>query len=259
MTIIMFDSVSVSQIPVGPAAVAGYIDGEYVTAPLLTARFPHARILTIATSPEHDAEALDVETGDAGPEDVPGWHGRQRKRGADRPCLYASVDLMQTRVIPVLKAAGIPRTEVRLWTAHYAGKHICAHDTCGELAIPADGTQWTDAAFGRDLDQSLLVAGFFAVPAPAPAKPPPAPVPARAPVPAWQEAMMQALPEVKLGDSGEHVRTVQGLCVARGHQITVDGSFGPATHEAVVAVQAAAHVAQDGVVGPATWAPLAGV
>ena len=83
---------------------------------------------------------------------------------------YASVDLMQAEVIPVLQAAGIPRADVRLWTAHHAGKHICGPLTCGEISTDADGTQWTDQAFGRDLDQSLLLADFFGTPKPAPAK-----------------------------------------------------------------------------------------
>lgn len=247
--IIMFDATDVGQIPAGPAAVAGYVDGRWVTAPVLAHRFPHARLLTIATSPAHDADCLDIEGGDAAPADAAGWFTRQRGRGAARPCLYASVGLMQAEVIPVLQAASIERPLVRLWTAHYAGLHVCAHDTCGELSIPADGTQWTDFAFGRPVDQSLLLADFFDTP----------PAPKPDPVPAWQEAMMQALPVVRPGDTGDVVRTVQGLCVARGHQIAVDGDFGNATHEAVLAVQAAAHIAQDGTVGPETWPPLAGV
>lgn len=249
--IVMFDGTDPSQFPAAPAAVAGYVAGRWPDFRTLTAMFPHARALSIAVSAGQDAECLDIETGDARPEDAPGWHERQRKRGVIRPCLYASVDLMQAQLIPVLKGAGIDRAAVRLWSAHYAGKHICGPASCGELSIEADGTQHSDHAFGRDLDQSLLAADFFAVPAPKP--------PAPSPVPAWQEAMMQALPTVRQGDSGEVVRTIQGLCIARGHPVTVDGQFGPATHEAVTAVQTARHLAADGIVGPATWPPLMGL
>jgi peptidoglycan hydrolase-like protein with peptidoglycan-binding domain len=114
-------------------------------------------------------------------------------------------------------------------------------------------TQWVSFS-GFDLDLAESSLPFWDTQAKA-RKPPANP----APVPAWQEAMLNALPVVKLGDSGEDVRTVQGLCIARGHQVTVDGSFGPATHEAVVAVQAAAHIAGDGITGPATWPALIGV
>lgn len=87
----------------------------------------------------------------------------------------------------------------------------------------------------------------------------PAPAPKPAPAANWTEKMVQQLPEVKQGATGNVVRTVQGLCAARGHAVAVDGSFGPATLNAVKACQAAARIAQDGVVGPATWAALVGV
>lgn len=88
----------------------------------------------------------------------------------------------------------------------------------------------------------------------------PAPAPAPSPAPSnWQEAMMQQLPEVSQGATGAYVRSVQGLCTARGHTATVDGVFGPLTKAAVEAVQAGAHIGVDGVVGPQTWPALLGV
>jgi hypothetical protein len=251
--LIMFDAIDLAQIPVGPAAAAGYVDGAWPTYAQLAARHPHARLLSIAVSAAHDADCLDIETGDATPADAVLWWERQRGRGTARPCLYASASVMEASLVPLVRSGAIARPLVRLWSAHYSGQHICGPRSCGGVSIDADGCQWTDRAWGRDLDESLLVADFFAAPAA------PGPKPAPSPVPAWQEAMMNALPVVKLGDTGEAVRTVQGLCIARGHQVTVDGDFGPATHEAVTAVQAAARIAQDGSVGPATWPALAGV
>jgi len=203
--IVLFDAIDLSQIPAGPAAVGAYVDGAWPTAAAAAARFPHARILTIAVSAEHDAEALDVETGDAKPADIPGWHKRQQPQ-VQRPCLYASVELMQAEVIPVLKAAGIPRGAVRLWTAHYAGKHTCGPSTCGELSTDADGTQWTDRAFGRQLDQSSLAADFFStVPAPQPA---PAPVlqpqPEPAPKPPTEDEMPSGVIQAAPGTRETH-------------------------------------------------------
>jgi hypothetical protein len=176
--IIMFDSTDLSQIPAGPAAAAGYVGGRWPTFHDLAARFPHALLLSIAISASEDADAIDVENGDATAPQVPAWHDRQRERGVLRPCVYASVSTMQAEVIPELRAAGINRPDVRLWSAHYAGLHICGPSTCGELGTDADGTQWTDRAYGRNLDQSLLVASFFTVttskPVPTPAPKPPA-------------------------------------------------------------------------------------
>jgi peptidoglycan hydrolase-like protein with peptidoglycan-binding domain len=62
------------------------------------------------------------------------------------------------------------------------------------------------------------------------------------------------LREKAKGDAVRHLQTLIG--------VAVDGSFGPKTRAAVVAVQAAAGIEQDGVVGPASWShahPVIGV
>lgn len=259
MSIVMFDSIDISQIPAGPAAVAGYVDGAWPNAQALAARFPHARLLTIAVDPARDADCLDIETGDATPGSAAAWYARQKARGVQRPCLYASVSAMQAEVSPALKAAGIDRVAVRLWTAHYAGLHVCAHDTCGELSFQADGTQWTSRAFGRNLDQSLLAASFFASsPAPAPSS-----------VSAWQEAIMNKLPTLSEGaaDAPGHVFFVHrltalvkaygeitGMTEAAGQ--VIGGTFDAPTAANVRAVQAHAGITADSVVGPQTWGIL---
>ncbi|WP_225991515.1 CHAP domain-containing protein [Actinomadura montaniterrae] len=73
----------------------------------------------------------------------------------------------------------------------------------------------------------------------------------------WQEVMVQKLPELKKGSTGEHVQSVQGLLLARSHpKIKVDGKFGDSTDKAVRAVQKWGGVDVDGVVGPVTWSVL---
>lgn len=52
------------------------------------------------------------------------------------------------------------------------------------------------------------------------------------------------------------VRAVQRLLNRAGASLRVDGSWGPATTRAVLAVQAAAGLRMDGVAGPATLAAL---
>lgn len=184
--IIMFNAVDVPQIPAGPAAVAGYVDGRWPTITELAERFPNAHQLSIAVTAAHDAECLDIETGDATVADAAGWWDRQRKRGIERPCLYASASVMDAGIIPLVRSGRIPRAQVRLWSAHYAGLHICSAHTCGLTSIAMDGTQWTDKAWGRDLDESLLLPDFFGAP------PTPRPVPAPAPKPAPVEDEMPA-------------------------------------------------------------------
>lgn len=250
--IIMYDTITNSSYPDNLAAAAAYVDGGIGDQPnfaAVSAAHPRAHLLSIALSAANNAECLDMETGAARYTDFPGWYARQRKRGVTRPCGYASVSAMAAQLLPVLARAGIARGSVRLWSAHTGqGPHICGPASCGEIPVDVDGTQWTFNALGRNLDQSQLLDTFFG---------PAVPVP---PVPPWQEAMMQALPVLKQGATGPMVLAVQGLCAAvHGIALTVDGNFGPITTLAVKTVQLEAHIAQDGIVGPATWPPLLGI
>ena len=61
---------------------------------------------------------------------------------------------------------------------------------------------------------------------------------------------------VSSGQTSDRVASIQHLLRHHGHPVTVDGVFGPATEVAVRAVQAAAGLAADGVVGPLTWPVL---
>lgn len=83
-------------------------------------------------------------------------------------------------------------------------------------------------------------------------KPPPRPVP-----PAdleWTEAMIRNLPTLNMGDTGMHVRTAQGLLVARGYSVDVDGDFGQDTRTKTLAMQKAYGAEEiDGSWGSETW------
>ena len=241
MSLVMYDSVDPGQIPADAQFLAGYIDGAYANSAELADRFPRARLLTIAVFAQHDAECLDIETGDATPGQAPGWYARQRARGITRPCLYASASVMGAAVIPAISAAGIRRGTVRLWSAHYTGTpHICGPSSCGLTSIEMDGTQWTSRALGRTLDQSLLADGFFST----------------LPATGWTAAMIADLPTLRQGDTGNDVRTIQALCAARGHATAVDGAFGAATATSVRAVQTSYGIGVDGIAGQDTWTVL---
>ena len=148
VTGILYDSIDLSQIPPDAPAVAGYTSGFWPTAGQLAAKFPNAHHLTIAIAADHDADALDIEAGDATVAEAPAWVRRQQTRGVTRPCLYASASVINN-VVWTIEAAGIPRSAVRLWAAHYgAGCHICGRDTCALTASTCDGTQWTSTALG---------------------------------------------------------------------------------------------------------------
>lgn len=61
---------------------------------------------------------------------------------------------------------------------------------------------------------------------------------------------------VRLGNRGDVVRLLQQRLRAHGHDVTVDGVFGPGTRAAVMRHQRAWKLEVDGVVGPRTWATL---
>jgi peptidoglycan hydrolase-like protein with peptidoglycan-binding domain len=63
-------------------------------------------------------------------------------------------------------------------------------------------------------------------------------------------------PLVRQGAQHHPVETLQYLLRARGHNVTVDGIFGPATDSAVRAFQQQKGLAVDGIVGPVTWSAL---
>jgi peptidoglycan hydrolase-like protein with peptidoglycan-binding domain len=67
------------------------------------------------------------------------------------------------------------------------------------------------------------------------------------------------LPLLKQGTRGQDVRTMQGLLVARGHNLAVDGDFGTETASALRAAQKAASLKPDGLCGQLTWPALLGV
>jgi len=259
--ITMFDSVTASALPRGNFAYAGYVNGRFANIPEIKARFPNANVLSIAVFASADADCLDIEQGDATPAQAAGWVARQFARGVARPCLYASVSVMN-EVVAAMHAAGVPRESLRLWSAHYTFRpHICGPATCRLISIGMDGTQWTDQAAGGTCDESLLTDSFFD-----PAGVPPGVLSLSA---TQMEAIMNNLPVLQHGDVDFPVRVlfvhrlqqlVAGIGAWNGLSATtgmaVDGDFGPQTAAAVKAVQKFFGLAQDGIVGPATWSAL---
>jgi peptidoglycan hydrolase-like protein with peptidoglycan-binding domain len=63
-------------------------------------------------------------------------------------------------------------------------------------------------------------------------------------------------PVVQIGHHGHPVEALQFLLRARGHQLTVDGAFGPLTAAAAKAFQTSKGLTSDGVINPQTWMAL---
>jgi len=63
-------------------------------------------------------------------------------------------------------------------------------------------------------------------------------------------------PVVQNGNQGHPIRTLQFLLRAHGHNLTVDGIFGPATEAAVKAFQTSKGMTADGIMSAQTWSTL---
>jgi peptidoglycan hydrolase-like protein with peptidoglycan-binding domain len=234
----MYDSAYNDQFPPDPPAVGGYVDGDIGNQPnydWLVQHFPSAQHFSFTLSSSLDADCLDIEKYAASPYEAASWYAVQQAAGDPRPALYASASLMKYAVIPIITKLG-SRSEVRLLSAHYgAGEHICGPSTCGLTPIDMDGTQWTDNALGRVLDQSELLPSFFSPTAP-----------------------VSDYLTISKGSTGVGVRICQTRLNVWGAspKLAVDGDFGPGTLAAVEAFQRARGLAVDGVVGVRTWTAL---
>jgi peptidoglycan hydrolase-like protein with peptidoglycan-binding domain len=77
---------------------------------------------------------------------------------------------------------------------------------------------------------------------------------------AWHASAMfghhsgpQLEPVLSMGDRGPDVKKPQAQLNGRGAGLVVDGTFGPNTHAAVMAFQAANGLEVDGIIGRETW------
>lgn len=127
------------------------------------------------------------------------------------------------------------------WGGDYRGKKDTMHYEF--MGTPADARRLTEIA-RREFGKATA----------------PAPTPAQKPSTSnTTETIVKALPVLKSGTSGYHVRVLQGLLLAARHPVTVDGEFGKGTEDHVRAYQRARSLAADGIVGEATWKRLLGV
>ena len=67
------------------------------------------------------------------------------------------------------------------------------------------------------------------------------------------------LPVLSRGMNGDVVRSLQALLVGLGYKLTIDGSYGGKTENAVECYQEDVDLTPDGVCGKATWSSLLGL
>lgn len=155
-TVEQWDDVTISLLPPQSEFIGAYANGLFANTTSARTAFPRATIKTISVTAGAAAQCVDIEPGDATPSEAHVFYAIARAAGVVKPCLYFPLTLAGD-VNADLTAHGIARSSVWEWDAHWTG---APHIDQG-----FDGTQWTDHAFGRSLDESTLTAAFAGVPA----------------------------------------------------------------------------------------------
>lgn len=239
----MYDAVNPDNIPrtPPPTIVAGYINGPISTwpAPAWT-QFPTAYMVRISVLASADAgEVLDVESGDATPEQAPNWVRLRRAAGID-PVIYCNQGTWE-EVQAAFAAASMPQPHY--WIANW--------DNQPTLISGAIAHQYkNDLSPGYDV--SVVDPMFrWAMPTPSPA-----PTPTPPPIPSGGFNVSN-MPTISQGSTGNVVKTAQSVMAGKmGQHIAIDGVFGPATKLATENIQRFFALKADGIIGPQTWGAL---
>jgi hypothetical protein len=125
----LYDSVNIDHLPKDGDVYAGYVAGNWPTYVPLMTKFPHKRVVSIAVQANQDAQVLDIEQGDATPDQAPEWVNRQRKLGRGRPTIYCSRSLYP-EVVAALQKAHVAMPD--FWIADWTGT---PHSIPGAVAV----------------------------------------------------------------------------------------------------------------------------
>lgn len=102
---LMYDGINADAVTIGkdfPATskIAYYVNGTYAWSQAQVDLFPHADHVTISvTASANIGDVLDVEVGDATPNQTAGWIAMRKAAGLYRPTIYCSKD-----TVPAVRA-----------------------------------------------------------------------------------------------------------------------------------------------------------
>ncbi len=156
-------------------AIAAYGNGKFANFKSAKKQFPAAHVLKIDVSGEGIGNVGDFEAGDIPYAEAGSWAKGRIEAGVHRPVVYFSVSNWGA-VMASLAAAGLKKSDVRIWTAHYNGvAHLCSAKCGFGVTGRAHATQWgsadahgtlPDPYNGRVIDVSKTSKAFFPTPNP---------------------------------------------------------------------------------------------
>lgn len=172
----LYDSTTASNEPDGPGDFgAGYGDGLYDNWAQVVGRFGARAVLEVCVNPADEVgNCLDVENGDARPQDAPGWTLRARARGVDPAWTYCNASTWESVIIAYLDAGvAMPLW----WIADYTNSPHLPQVTVGGVTYRASACQY-GGGITAPYDMSCFAPGVFE-PAATDPHPPAASAPAR--------------------------------------------------------------------------------
>jgi hypothetical protein len=221
-------------------AIAAYGNGSFANYDRARRQFPRLHILKIDVTGAGIGTAGDFEPGDMSYDHAGRWAKGRIAAGVWRPVIYFSTSHWG-EIMSSLQGAGIARSDVRIWTAHYTGKeHLCS-SRCGfGVTGRADATQWGSSDHPgtlpsvyahRTIDVSKTADNFWGAP--------PAPPPFKG--------------VLKLGSNGHLVEIWQHRMARRGWHIAVTGSYDASSQGFCKAFQKEKGLKVTGTVNRETW------
>jgi hypothetical protein len=158
----MADSTNVLDLPDGFDLYGGYDDGNWPDADAIEAAHPGKTVVRFTTDPrDNEGDCLDIENGDANPDDAPPWTLRRRQAGHRGPLNYFS-ESSRDAVTAAFEANPVT-AQPPAFVAAYPGAGAV-------LQRPEDiGHQWIDRG---GYDESVVVDHLPGIdPDPVPLKP----------------------------------------------------------------------------------------
>lgn len=121
MTRIMYDSTAVPDCPSDGDIYAGYVDGSWADYDDMVRLHPGKRYVRISVNAFGPAaDVLDIENGDATPNQAPGWVNRQHSNNVPLPACYCNRG-NEDEVAAALEAAHVPTDAAALIVATLDG------------------------------------------------------------------------------------------------------------------------------------------
>lgn len=134
----MFDSTTPRAIPSNAVLVAGYANGRYAWSPLDWKRWPAAAHVVISVNAWYaSALVLDVENGDATPEQANGWIIAAERVTGWTPTLYGTKETLDRCKVFVAQA----NLACDYWLAEWTGiPHLPSGFAACQYAAPGHGS-----------------------------------------------------------------------------------------------------------------------